>query len=189
MARRAVPWRAMLITAGLLLLVAGADRCRCSREVPRARHRQGRPGRLLPGAEEHPHRARDRHLTTLVMLPFALAARHHGRLSSRLGRRRHPVRLHDAQFDSRRAADRGCGADDAGSHGHASRAASRPSQQRADAAAAGAVPDSRRDQLDRTVPAVARRDAEAARDGIHPGGAGFRRVRFRASSRATSCPT
>ena len=35
-------------------------------------------------------------LTTLVMLPFALALRHHGRLFRRLGRRRHPVRLHDA---------------------------------------------------------------------------------------------
>ena len=54
---------------------------------------------------------------------------------------------------------------------------------------AGALPDSRRHQLDRLVPAVARRVAEAARDGVHPGGAGFRRFRIGASSRATSCPT
>ena len=53
-------------------------------------------------------------LTTLVMLPLARAARHHGRLFPRLGRRRHPVRLHHAELDSRRAADRRRGADDAG---------------------------------------------------------------------------
>ena len=38
------------------------------------------------------------------------------------------------------------------------------------------VPDPRCDQLDRTVPPVARRDTEAARNGIYPGGAIVRRV-------------
>ena len=56
-----VPWRAMLITGGLLLLIAGpVDRC-CAGKLPRPRHRQGRAGRALSGAQEHPHRARDRH--------------------------------------------------------------------------------------------------------------------------------
>ena len=45
-------------------------------------------------------------LTTLVMLPFALLLGIIGGLLPRLDRRRHPVRLHDAQLDSRRAADR-----------------------------------------------------------------------------------
>ena len=45
-------------------------------------------------------------LTTLVLLPLGIAARHRGGLLPRLGRRRHPVRLHHAQFDPGRAADR-----------------------------------------------------------------------------------
>ncbi len=66
---RDVPWRARRRGATLL------GRCcadRASRSLalaaalPRARHRQGRPGRALPGAEEHPHRLVIGTLTTLV---------------------------------------------------------------------------------------------------------------------------
>jgi hypothetical protein len=43
---------ALLLLASPLALLAA---------VPRLRHRQGRPGRALPDAQEHPHRPGDRH--------------------------------------------------------------------------------------------------------------------------------
>ncbi len=143
--------------------------------LPRARHRQGRAGRAVPVAEEHPHRPHHRHGDDAGDAAAGVVPRRRGRLFPRLGGRCHPVPLHRAEFHSQRAADRGGGADDAGDHRHPSgvvrhhRRARRP-------AAGVPVPDPRRDQLDRPVPPVARRDVEAARDGIHPGGAIVRRV-------------
>ena len=54
-----VPWRAMLLTLAVMLAVGSPVVVLSA--IPRARHRQGRTGRVLPGAEEHPHRAGHRH--------------------------------------------------------------------------------------------------------------------------------
>ena len=85
-------------------------------ELPRPRHRQGGRGRALPGAQEHPHRARDRHPDHAGDAPCGHPAGHHGRLLPRLGGRCDPVPLHHAQLHPRGAADRRRDADVAGLH-------------------------------------------------------------------------
>ena len=61
--------------------------------------------------------------------------------------------------------------------------------ERADAAPAVPVPDSGHHELDRAVPAAAGRGAQAARDGLRAGGAAPSACRTGASSRAIFCPT
>ena len=118
-------------------------------------------------------------LTTLVMLPFAIL------LGIMAGYFRgwiddvDPVRLHDDQLDSRRAADRRGGADHAGLHRQEPGALpDRRAARRLPAAAA--LRDPRADDLDRPRAAAARRGAEALGARVHPGGARVRRAPRRA---------
>ena len=159
-------------------------------KLPRARHRQGRTGRALPRAEEHPHRPRDRHAdhagdaAVRDRCSGIMAGYFRGWIDDVI---QYVYTTH--QLHPGRAADRRGGADDAGLHRPATRSSFPTAAQRADfrllllCVILGLTSWT---GLARLLRGEA---LKLSRARVHPGGARVRRARRRASSRATSCRT
>jgi len=111
-------------------------------------------------------------LTTLIMLPMAIIFGILAGFFSRLGGRRHPIRLHHAQFHSRRVADRRLHPDGASVHGQ-SRSGFYQRHRQGRYALAVPMHDPRRDQLDRLMPVASGGNPQAQGNGIRPGRVGL----------------